>query len=146
MEEHGRKGRNIASFSFRQLPAAPADVSGHPRHVWTEDGKWKLVKYAEKKIKWPKCQKPGRVGGILHPSDSTSFRQLPRTSVDVRAMCGRKAEDGRCEITAKNREKWLKWQKPRRGGVDIASVSFRGRLWTSAAFLDRRWKMEACEL
>ena len=34
----GRGGRSIASVSFRQLPSASADVRGHPRHVWAEDG------------------------------------------------------------------------------------------------------------
>ena len=44
---------NIASVGFRQRPSASADVRGHPRHVWAEDGGWKLRNYEEKQRKIP---------------------------------------------------------------------------------------------
>ena len=62
------------------LPSASADVSGHPRHVWAEDGRWEQGEYEEKenRTKW---QKPGRdVRNIA----SVRLRQLASASVDVR--------------------------------------------------------------
>ena len=47
-QKPGRDGLNIVSVSFRQLQSASADVRGRPRHVWTEDGRWKMGNYEEK--------------------------------------------------------------------------------------------------
>ena len=69
-----------------------------------------------------------------------SSRPHPQASADIRGMCGRRMEDGICEIMRKNREKRHKWHKLGRGGRNIASVSIRGHprhVWTE----DGRWKM-----
>ena len=77
---------------------------------------------------WPKWQKKKGRGGRNIASES--FRQLPRTSVDIRAMRGRKTEAGRCEIMRENREIGLAGRN-QGGAVEIllpsASVSFRSR-------------------
>ena len=95
-------GAGWGEYCFRQLPSAPAEVRGHPLHLWTEDGRWKLWNYEGKKEKnRPKWQTPGRGGSNI---DAVSFRKLPeasadvrghpRTSVDIRGMCGGKMEAG----------------------------------------------------
>ena len=90
----GRGGENIAALSFRQLPLASADVRGHPRHVRTEDVRWEMENYEGKHRNIPYMAET-RAGWKTY-----CFRQLPRTSVDI-----------------------------------------RGRQWTSAACVDRRWKL-----
>ena len=40
-----RVGRDIASVSWRQVLVSPADIRGHPRHVRTEGGRWKMRNY-----------------------------------------------------------------------------------------------------
>ena len=74
-----------------------------------------------------------------------SFRLLPRTSVDFRCMCGRKTEDARWGIMRKTEKIGLNGRDL--GGVgDIASVSFQGLPWASAAWVGGSWQMEAVRL
>ena len=89
-----------ASVSIHQLPRTPVDIRDMCGRK-TEDGRWKIMR--KNRENGPKRQKPGRCWRNIA---SVSFRQLPRTSVDIRDMCGRKTEDGRWEIMRKNREKW----------------------------------------
>ena len=53
------------------------------------------------------------------------FRQLPRTSVDIRGMCVRKMEDEIRYIMRNSAENFPKSPKLGQGGQNIASVSFR---------------------
>ena len=112
-----------AKYCCRQLPR---NVCGNLRHVWTVDGRWKLGNYEEKKEKnCPKWQKPGRGGRDI---SSFGYRQIPRASVAVRAICGQKAGDGRCEIMRKTEKSGLNGRH--QGGVSeilhpSASASFR---------------------
>ena len=48
--ERKKPGRG-GGYCSRQLPSASAVVSGHPRHVWAEDGRWKMGNYEEKRRK-----------------------------------------------------------------------------------------------
>ena len=125
-------------YFFRLLPSASADVRGHPRHVWAEDGRWKLGNYEEKQRKIGlNGRNQGGMGEILLPSASVSFRGRPWTS----AAC----VDGRWKMEAvklwgKTEKNWPKWRKLGRGGRNIAAVRFRGHprhVWTE----DGRWKM-----
>ena len=59
------------------LPSASADVRGHPRHVWTEDGRWGNYEEKTRKIGL-NGRNQGAMGEILLPSASVSFRQLPQ--------------------------------------------------------------------
>ena len=57
--------------------------------------------------------------------DSVSFRQLPRKSVDIRGICGRKTVDGSGEFFRKTQKIWHKWQKLGRCGQNTDSVGLR---------------------
>ena len=84
------------------LPSTYVSFRGHPRHVWTEDGRWKLGDYEEKQRKFElNGRTQGGMGEILLPSASVSFRGL---SVDIGAMCGRKLPEGRWGIMKENKE------------------------------------------
>ena len=104
------------------LPSASADVRGHPRHVWAEDGRWGQVEYEEKQKNRPKWKTPGRDARNIA---SVSLRQPPWTSVDIRGMYGRKMEDGCREIMRKTVKTWPKWKQPGRDGPNIATACFR---------------------
>ena len=81
-----------------------------------------MVNYEEKQTKWPKWKKPGWGGRNIA---SVSFLQLPRTSVDIRDICGRKTEERSCEIMRKTEENRPEWEIIGRDGRNIAAVSFR---------------------
>ena len=76
-----------AKYCIRQVPPSSADVRGHPRHVWGEDGRWKMGNYEEKQ------NEIGLNGRNQGGVGKYCFRQLPRKSVDIRGMRGRKMED-----------------------------------------------------
>ena len=98
---------------------------------------------------WRKKRKIGLNGRDQGGVGGYCFRQLPRTSGDIRGMGGSKLEDGRWEIMRKTEKNWNKWKKPGMGGgilLPSDSVSFRGRPWISAACVDGRRKMEAGKL
>ena len=151
-EENGLNGRkegwagvNIAPVSFRQLPSASADFLGHPRHVWTEDGRWKLGNYEGKQRKIGlNGRNQGGVGEIWHPSASVSFRRLPRTSaacVDGRWKLGNYEDKQRkIGINGSNQGEM------REISLLSASAGFCGRPWTSAACVGGRWKMRSVKL
>ena len=74
---------------------------------------------------------PGRGGRNI---DSVGFRQLLRTSVDFRDMCGRKTEDARCGIMRKTGEIGLNCRKQGELGEILhpsAPVGFRGLPWNA---------------
>ena len=95
----GQGWGNIASVSCRGRPWTSAACVDGRRMM--EDGNLR----GKKRKMGPKDRNQGDVGEILLPSDSCSLRHRPRTSVGVRGICGRKAEDGRWEIMRKNRGK-----------------------------------------
>ena len=105
------------SFRFRGCPRGSAESFDRRRK--TEDGELR----GKKGEGWPEWQKQGRNRrGISYPS----FRQLPRKSVGIRDMCGRRMGNGISEITReKQRAGGPKWKKPWRGGRHIAPASFR---------------------
>ena len=135
--------RPSTSVSFRQHPRASVDIRGMCGRKM-KDGSCKITTKTAKKFH--KCKTLGRGGQNIAP---VSFRQRPRTSVYIRGMCGRKMKDGICKImtkTEKNRHKWQKLGRVAEILLPPASVSCRGRPWTSAACVDGRWKMEAVKL
>ena len=86
----GLIGRNevgmggIASVSLRNLPPASADVRGHPRSVWTENGRWGLLGHRGGESPYIKETRAGR--------PDYCFRQLPWAFADIRDVCGRQME------------------------------------------------------
>ena len=95
----GLNGRNQGGEAEILLPSASAGVRGHPRHLWAEHGRWKLENYEEKQ------RKIGQMAETRAGWRKYCFRQLPRMSVDIRGMCGRKTEDAIRGIMRKTREK-----------------------------------------
>ena len=71
-------------------PSASVSIRGRPIHVWAENGRWQRRIYEDKL--WPRGRKQGAGGRDI---DSVSLRQLPRTSVSIRAICGRKMKDAK---------------------------------------------------
>ena len=69
-------------------PSASADVRGHPLHVWTEHARWTKGNYEAKNGEKSAYAEETRAGWQKY-----CFRQLPRASVDIRGMFGRKMED-----------------------------------------------------
>ena len=126
-----------ASVSFRGRPwtSATCVIEDGRRTVWTYDGGQRKIHLNGRKL--------GRAGGI----SSVSFRKIPRTPGEIRTTFGRKMEAG--GLRGGTEENRPKYQKPGQEGEIIhpsASVSFRGRPWTSAGCAGGRWKMEAGEL
>ena len=81
----GEKLHPPASGSFRGSPWTSAVFAG---------GRWMMVTYQEKKRKiGPRGRNQGGVGEISPPPAAVGLRQLARTSVDIRGMCGRKTDD-----------------------------------------------------
>ena len=122
-EKVGKIGEIIAPVSYSQRP-------------WTSamrvDGRWKVGNYYEKGRKCLKWGKLGRGGGIIA---SFGIRHHPRTSVDIRDVCGRKMES--TEVLGADR-KSHKWHEQGRNEEIIGAVSFRGHprcAWVE----DGRW-------
>ena len=119
--------RNQGGVGYISLPSASADVRPMCGRK-TEDVGWGIIR--KRRQKWPKWQKTARRWLNIA---SVSFRQLPRTFVGARDMCGRKTEDGRWEITIGTSENVLSPEN--RAGLakygllqlPYASVRFRGR-------------------
>ena len=74
----GIKGRNQGGVGEISLPSASADVRGHPRHVWTGDGRWEVGNNeGEQKKIGINGRNQGGIGEIMLPSASVSFRGSP---------------------------------------------------------------------
>ena len=95
-EKIGLNGRNQVGVGGISTPSASVRFRGHPRYLWAEDGRWKLWNYEGKQRNIVlNGRNQGGDGGYIA---SVSLLQLPRTSVEIRAMCGRKTENGSCGI------------------------------------------------
>ena len=86
------------------LPSDSVSIRGPP---WTlvasMGGKWAVGNdFWPKGGKSPKCQKLGRGGRNI---STVGITRHPRTSLDIRGMCGWEMEDGRWGIIRENREK-----------------------------------------
>ena len=98
----GQNGKNQGGVGEIWLPSASADVRGRRGMCGRrkEDGISEIMRKKRKMALNGRNQ--GGAGEIFAPSASVSFHQLQRTSVDIRDMFGRKAEDGGCGIMRKN--------------------------------------------
>ena len=68
-------GRNQGGVGAILLPSASADVRGHTRNVWKEDGRWKLGNYEDKQRKIGlNGINQGAMDRILLPSAPVSSR------------------------------------------------------------------------